>query len=163
MPAGPVQFAHYRAAPGPEGCRQIARVHLRDKPLDRNLSADGLADAVVERIFDATDAGLLLRIRYSDAGEEEVFAPRVISGAIIAAAVSDAAHRAITREVAGQPGGLRREELLACLDHHLRTSVTYVTPSNIRQYYLNLPEDRPVASVEQVQPPSQGPRESFVA
>ena len=148
--------------PGPEGCRQIARVHLAGRPLARDLSVELAAEAMAERVFDVTDVNLLLRIHYADAGQEEVFASRVMNGAIIAAAITDAAQRAVAREIANEPGGLRLDDLLACLGDHLRSAVAHITPANIRQYYLNLPDDRPVVSVEQIQPPSRGSQESFV-
>jgi len=138
-------------------------VHMAKRPLSRDLSADLAAEAMVERVFNAADANLLLRIHYADAGEEEVFPPRIINGAIIAAAITDAAQRAVAREIAKQPEGLRLDDLLACLDDHLRAAVAHVTPSNVRQYYLNLPDDRRVVSIEHAQPLQQGLRESFVA
>jgi proteasome-associated ATPase len=149
--------------PGPDGCRQIARVHLTGRPLARELSAEQAAEAMADRIFAATDDNLLLRINYADSGQEEVFAPRLISGAIIGAAVTDAAQRAVSREIAKEPGGLRLDDLLTCLDAHLRSAVAHITPANVRHYYLNLPDDRAVASVEQVQLPLQGSQQSFVA
>jgi len=115
--------------PGPDGCRQIAHVHLSGKPLARELATDSAAEAMTERIFDATDASLLLRIHYADAGQDEVFASRVINGAIIAAAITDAAQRAVARELAKEPEGLHLDDLLACLDDHLRAAVVHITPA----------------------------------
>ena len=149
--------------PGPTACRQIARVHLANRPLATGLLADQAADAMAERVFSTSDDSVVLRIHYADATQDEVTASRVINGAIIAGAVAEAARRAVAREIANSTEGLSLDDLLACLDEHLRCSVAHVTPANVRHHYLGLPDDRRVVSVEQTRASRPVMSEDFVA
>ena len=52
---------------------------------------------------------------------------------------------------------------VATMHRHLRAAMAHMTPANIRHYYLDLPDDRRVISIEHVRPPRQEVQESFVA
>lgn len=139
--------------PGPEACVQILLVHLRQVPVAQGFSADELAEQVVQRLFSCDDDNLLMRVHFADAGHEEIFPSRIISGAILAEVVRGAALRAIRRDRSNKvarPSGVGLEDLYASLYEQLNSALAAVTPSNAHLHYLGLPEDRRVVSVEHV-------------
>jgi proteasome-associated ATPase len=137
--------------PNPETCMKILQVHLRDKPLAAGNSLDELTEKVVQQIFSYHDDNLLLRLTFLDGGQDEIFPPRIISGAILAEAVRCAGLRAVKRDLAQslqQPGGITFDDLAEALDEQFGLTVNAIQPSNAHMHYLDLPPSRRVADVE---------------
>jgi SpoVK/Ycf46/Vps4 family AAA+-type ATPase len=137
--------------PGPEAAIQILAVHLRGVPIAKDSVGEDLAEQIVQRLFSSADDNLLMRIHFSDAEHEEVFPPRVLSGAILAEAVRGATLRAIRRDRSNdssQPSGIQLADLEGALDEQLHQTVAAITPRNAGLHYLGLPEDRRVVAVE---------------
>ena len=151
--------------PGPEACVQILLVHLRQVPTAERLSANDLAEQAVQRLFSCDDDNLLARVHFADAGHEEIFPSRIISGAVLAESVRGAALQAIRRDRSSKlskPSGVGLDDLYAALYEQLNSMLAAVTPSNAHMHYLGLPEDRRVVSVEHVWVNRHGEREMFL-
>jgi proteasome-associated ATPase len=139
--------------PNPETCRQILLVHLGDKPIAQGSTADDLSDQVVQRLFACDEENLLMRVHFQDGNHEEIFPPRIISGAILAEAVRGAALLAADRYVSSerqQPSGISTDDLIKAVYEQLSSSLSPVTRGNAHRHYLGLPEDQAVVEIENV-------------
>ncbi len=140
--------------PGPEGCMKILGVHLQDKPIAIGNTIDELAEKVVQQVFTYNDENLLLRLNYYDGGEqEEIFPPRIVSGAMLAEAVRCAGLHAIRRDLSEnlqKPSGITFDDMMAALDEQFGATIHAIQPSNAHLHYLDLPASRRVVDVEHV-------------
>lgn len=139
--------------PGPEASMQILLVHLRNRTIAKGVSKEELAEQAVERLFACDEDNLLMRVHFTDAGYEEIFPLRIISGAIIAEAVRSAALQAICRDLskgASEPEGIQSQDLIESLYEQLNSAISSVRPSNAHLHYLDLPDDQRVVAVEHV-------------
>jgi proteasome-associated ATPase len=139
--------------PNPQACLQILLVHLRGRPVAQGSTPEDLAEQVVQRLFSYDEYTLLMRIHYSDAGHDEIFPPRIISGAVLAEAVRGAALLAVDRDLSTtrqQPGGISVDDLLQSVFEQLSSTIAAVRPTNAHLHYLGLPDDQRVVAVEHV-------------
>jgi proteasome-associated ATPase len=139
--------------PNPETCRQILLVHLGDKPIAQGSTVDDLSDQVVQRLFACDEENLLMRVHFQDGSHEEIFPPRIISGAILAEAVRGAALLAADRYVSSerqQPSGISADDLIKAVYEQLSSSLSPVTRGNAHRHYLGLPDDQAVVEIENV-------------
>ncbi len=139
--------------PSPQACIAILMIHLKNKPLADNQSLKQIAEKIVEQIFVYDDDHLLLRIHFADGGQDEIFASRIISGALLAEAVRSAGLKAIERDLSEQnnkPTGITDEDLLEALNEQMIAAAGSVQPSNAHLHYLDLPPDQRVIAVEHI-------------
>ncbi len=139
--------------PGPEACLKIVRVHLQGKPIAIDHTADGLAEQVIQQVFSYNDENLLLRLNYFDGEQEEIFPPRVVSGAMLAEVVRCAGLRAIDRDRSEnfqKPSGITLDDLMTALDEQFGATIHAIESSNAHLHYLDLPANRRVVDVEPV-------------
>lgn len=139
--------------PNQEACMKILLVHLRERPIAQGNTAEDLAEQVAQRLFVYDDDNLLMRIHFADAGHEEIFPPRIISGAVLAEAVRGASILAVDRDLSKtreQPSGITADDLIGSVYEQLSSIIAAVRPANARLHYLGLPDDQRVVSVEHV-------------
>ena len=137
--------------PGFDACVQILGVHLKDIPVANGDDSGSFAEELTRAVFSTDDDNLIMRLHYADAEHEEVFPPRIMSGAILEAIVRNACLRAIARDRsdAHHPtGGVQYQDLANSLREHIHSAVAAITPRNAHQYFLDLPNDRRVVAID---------------
>ncbi len=93
---------------------QILEIHLRHRPLEKDLDRMRVATEVADRIF--SPGALVVR----DYGVAQLELRHMISGAMLAEIVERSTTAALLRDVAGgrsAAGGIRASDLLAAMEH----------------------------------------------
>ncbi|MFQ5669244.1 MAG: AAA family ATPase [Acidobacteriota bacterium] len=145
--------------PGWTAARAIFRKYLgAGVPLGSNgrpaPGREQLIDAVAARIYAPNGIGELATLTFRDGTRHAVMARELISGAMIAKMVTDAAEQAWLREVETGEAGLRLEDLMAAAEGELARAARFLTPGNCRKHLADLPQDVDVVRVEAVHRPA---------
>jgi proteasome-associated ATPase len=109
--------------PNQDAARQIFRIYLsEDLPYNADELAmhggdvrslvDSLIDVVVARMYETSDHNRFLEVTYANGDREVLYFKDFSSGAMIENIVSRAKKDAIKREIAGDPLGLKRDDLV---------------------------------------------------
>ncbi len=117
--------------PNEAAARQIFRIYLRD---DLPYAADELAkfggdpgdfiasviDDTVATMYDTSEANRFLEVTYANGDREVLYFKDFSSGAMIENIVRRAKKDAIKREIAGDPPGMRRSDMLHAITQEFR-------------------------------------------
>ncbi len=108
--------------PNADAARQIFRIYLtEDLPMAAHeieshgsvqAFIDYAVETVVQRMYDESDANRFLEVTYANGDREVLYFKDFSSGAMIENIVRRAKKDAIKREIAGDPTGLRMDDLL---------------------------------------------------
>jgi proteasome-associated ATPase len=109
--------------PNEDAARQIFRIYLgQDLPYNADELAgfgsdvgtfvDNLIEVVVARMYDTSDHNRFLEVTYANGDREVLYFKDFSSGAMIENIVSRAKKDAIKREIAGDPPGLKVDDLV---------------------------------------------------
>jgi proteasome-associated ATPase len=139
--------------PGREAARQIFARYL---PPDLPYAADGEASTGAMAVIDAAvgflfaprgGAGPIATVTLADSTRDEITAPAVISGALIASAVERAKHVAAARHADGS-GGLAVEDVLAALDQALSAEADKIRSPAAARRTLDFPGAADIVHVD---------------
>ncbi len=142
--------------PKMQAAREILRRHL---PAGVPCAVPGLAgdeargallDAVLSKTYAPNAMGEIARITFRDGSRRAIHPRELVSGASLAKIVQTAIQAAALREMAGGGEGIRCEDLLSATEEEIDRSTALLTPSNIRAYLEDVPEDLDVVSVAPV-------------
>ncbi len=117
--------------PNADAARQIFKIYLSESlPYakseldnfdgDRAALVESLIESVVERMYDTSDANRFLEVTYANGDRETLYFKDFASGAMIENIVSRAKKDAIKREIAGDPLGMTRDDLLNAIAQEFR-------------------------------------------
>jgi SpoVK/Ycf46/Vps4 family AAA+-type ATPase len=147
----------YVGRPNRTGARQIFAVHL---PATTPCHIPGLAggdarerliDVAVSRLFQESEESVIATIYYRDSnrGARQVLAKHLVSGAEISMMVGRAKRSAALREVHTGRAGITAEDVLDSVAAFIEAKSGMLTPANAAHYVDDLPQDAPIARVEQ--------------
>lgn len=105
-------------------------------------------EAAVSRLYSPNGEPALCKTVFRDATVREVRAADLISGANLANIARAAREKACWREVRGGAQGLRTEDVFSAIDVEIENLARVLTPANVRDYVLGLPDDLDVVRIE---------------
>ena len=146
--------------PQREATREILELHLEADLTYADRGAAALAAAATSYLHAAEDgAGVLATVTFRSGESYEVRARDVLSGALLASAVSDAKHAAAHREVQAalvadashvheSAPGIRYEDLLTALDDALAAEANKIAAPHVARQVLEIPRAAEIARVD---------------
>ncbi|HEU4318629.1 MAG TPA: proteasome ATPase [Acidimicrobiia bacterium] len=115
--------------PDPTAAREIFRIYMTDEtPLDPKETRSSTPAEAIVRMIDATVADMysedkeneFLEVTYANGDRETLYFKDFASGAMIENIVRRAKKDAIKRQIAGEGGGVRKEDLIAAIKQEFR-------------------------------------------
>jgi len=115
--------------PGPEAAREIFRIYLTDEtPLAPEIASEGdkaetilaLIEVTVASMYSEDKENEFLEVTYANGDRETLYFKDFASGAMIENIVRRAKKDAIKRQIAGNPGGVRQDDLITAIKQEFR-------------------------------------------
>ncbi|MFP4553208.1 MAG: proteasome ATPase [Actinomycetota bacterium] len=115
--------------PDPQAAKEIFRIYLSDEtPIDPEETRDmdnvealeAMIEATVEDMYAEDKENEFLEVTYANGDRETLYFRDFASGAMIENIVSRAKKDAIKRQIAGGPGGIRKQDLHAAIKQEFR-------------------------------------------
>jgi proteasome-associated ATPase len=109
--------------PNQEGAYSIFKVHLKHRPMKKGTSLPALAGHAVEQLF--SERHRIHTLRYKDGGESAFCLRHIVSGAMIATIVNNAARAAMKRDLeTGSRTGLSEADVLTAVEDNFKSNKT---------------------------------------
>ncbi|HEU4895487.1 MAG TPA: proteasome ATPase, partial [Acidimicrobiia bacterium] len=115
--------------PNPEAAREIFKIYLSDEtPLDKDEVGETPSAQAIDDMIEATVADMysedkdneFLEVTYANGDRETLYFKDFASGAMIENIVRRAKKDAIKRQIAGGPGGVRKNDLITAIKQEFR-------------------------------------------
>ncbi|HEY7822830.1 MAG TPA: proteasome ATPase, partial [Acidimicrobiia bacterium] len=115
--------------PDPEAAKEIFRIYLSDatpidpeetREMDNAEALEAMIEATVADMYAEDKENEFLEVTYANGDRETLYFKDFASGAMIENIVSRAKKDAIKRQIAGGPGGIRKEDLHAAIKQEFR-------------------------------------------
>jgi len=115
--------------PDPIAAKEIFRIYLSDatpidpdetRDIDNVRALETMIEATVDDMYSEDKENEFLEVTYANGDRETLYFKDFASGAMIENIVSRAKKEAIKRQIAGGPGGIRKEDLHAAIKQEFR-------------------------------------------